>query len=104
MKRRSKPGKAKKAVKSSKSRKAVSRKTVRKVVKSNSAKKPVKKSSRSPKVKLPPGQSLVSEPLEQVTVTCANCGRHFTVVKLPGLSMDGMICQRCELGEIESPE
>ena len=42
--------------------------------------------------------------LEQVTITCANCGRPFTVMKLKGLSLEGTICQRCSLGEMELPE
>ena len=42
--------------------------------------------------------------LEQVTITCANCGRPFKVLKLKGLSLDGTICQRCSLGEMELPE
>ena len=42
--------------------------------------------------------------LEQVTITCANCGRSFTVMKLKGLSLEGTICQRCSLGEMELPE
>ena len=42
--------------------------------------------------------------LEQVTITCANCGRPFKVLKLKGLSLEGTICQRCSLGEMEMPE
>mgnify|MGYP001598686650 CR=1 FL=1 len=42
--------------------------------------------------------------LEQVTITCANCGRPFKVFKLKGLSLEGTICQRCSLGEMELPE
>lgn len=42
--------------------------------------------------------------LEQVMITCANCGRPFKVLKLKGLSMEGTICQRCSLGEMELPE
>ena len=42
--------------------------------------------------------------LEQVTITCANCGRPFKVLKLKGLSLEGTICQRCSLGEMELPE
>lgn len=42
--------------------------------------------------------------LEQVTITCANCGRPFTVMKLKGLSLEGTICQRCSIGEMEMPE
>lgn len=42
--------------------------------------------------------------LEQVTITCANCGRPFKLFKLKGLSLEGTICQRCSLGEMELPE
>ncbi len=42
--------------------------------------------------------------LEQVTITCANCGRPFKVLKLKGLSLEGTICQRCSFGEMELPE
>lgn len=42
--------------------------------------------------------------LEQVTITCANCGRPFKVLKLKGLSLEGTICQRCSLGEMQLPE
>ncbi len=42
--------------------------------------------------------------LEQVTITCANCARPFKVFKLKGLSLEGTICQRCSLGEVELPE
>lgn len=42
--------------------------------------------------------------LEQVTITCANCGRPFKIMKLKGLSLEGTICQRCSLGEMELPE
>ena len=42
--------------------------------------------------------------LEQVIITCANCGRPFKVLKLKGLSLEGTICQRCSLGEMELPE
>ncbi len=51
-----------------------------------------------------PSQSMMFEPLEQVTVSCSNCGRQFNIVKLHGLSMEGMICQRCAIGEVEFPE
>lgn len=42
--------------------------------------------------------------LEQVTITCANCGRPFKLMKLKGISLEGTICQRCSLGEMELPE
>jgi len=42
--------------------------------------------------------------LEQVMITCVNCGRPFKVLKLKGLSLEGTICQRCSLGEMELPE
>ena len=42
--------------------------------------------------------------LEQVTITCANCGRPFKLMKLKGLSLEGTICQRCSFGEMELPE
>ena len=118
MKRRSKPGakarkasrpkaRAKKAGSGARhAKKAKPGNAARRSARASSSRKaaPKKPRSRSPKIRLQPGQSMVSEPLEQVSITCANCGRQFTVVKLPGLSLEGMICQRCELGEIESPE
>lgn len=47
---------------------------------------------------------MMFEPLEQVSVACSNCGRQFNIVKLHGLSMEGMICQRCSIGEVQFPE
>ena len=63
--------------------------------------KGVSSKSRSSRVK---PSSTMFEPLEQVSVTCSNCGRQFNIVKLHGLSTEGMICQRCNVGEIEFPE
>tara|TARA_Y100000310_G_C20703867_1_gene832775 strand:+ start:3964 stop:4107 length:144 start_codon:yes stop_codon:yes gene_type:complete len=47
---------------------------------------------------------MMFDPLEQVTVACSNCKREFNIVKLHGLSTEGMICQRCSVGEIQFPE
>ncbi len=66
--------------------------------------KPAKRRASSPSSDKKTPQSLMFEPLEQVTVACSNCGRQFNIVKLHGLSMEGMICQRCSIGEVEFPE
>ena len=79
----------------------VSKKSVSKRIKRTSKTKSRKKSSS----KLSrPSQSMVFDPLEQVTVICSNCGRNFSIVKLRGLGTEGMICQRCTVGEIDFPE
>ncbi len=61
---------------------------------------------RQPRPPAAPVQRAADEvpTLEQVTVTCANCGRPFKLFKLKGLSLEGTICQRCSLGEMELPE
>ena len=51
-----------------------------------------------------PASSTDIPTLEQVSVTCSNCGKVFKVLKLKGLSMQGIICQRCSLGEMELPD
>ncbi len=110
------------ARKASSTRHKASRKAVRRssrkpkhsrTLKSSSRKK-VSRSSRSSKTarrraSFPSSgkkssQSMMFEPLEQVTVACVNCGRQFNIVKLHGLSTEGMICQRCNIGEVEFPE
>ena len=48
--------------------------------------------------------SLFMEPLEQVTVMCSTCNRKFSIVKIPNLKTEGMICQRCSVGEIQFPD
>ncbi|HIG98203.1 TPA: hypothetical protein HA231_02155 [Candidatus Woesearchaeota archaeon] len=70
-----------------------------------------KKVSRYPVARRQPvavvhGQKAANEvpTLEQVTITCVNCGRPFQVMKLKGLSMAGTICPRCNVGEMEMPE
>jgi hypothetical protein len=50
------------------------------------------------------GEHISFEPLEQVVVSCVNCSREFTIVKLRGLSTDGLVCQRCSMGEMQFPE
>jgi hypothetical protein len=87
---------------------------VRKVSKSSraaKAKPTVKKQSKKEQPAVqesvhPQGQKAADEvpTLEQVTITCANCGRPFKVFKLKGLSLEGTICQRCSFGETELPE
>lgn len=75
--------------------------------------KPVSKRARSatpleaqvePVISDRPASSTDIPTLEQVSVTCSNCGKAFKVIKLKGLSMQGVICQRCSLGEMELPE
>ena len=96
-KARPKKAMARKGSKKTKARKAVKRKARSKL---KLKAEPTK--TRSPRVKT--SQSLMFDPLEQVTVKCSNCGREFNIVKLQGLSTEGMICQRCAVGEIEFPE
>ena len=48
--------------------------------------------------------SFMVESMVQVSVKCVNCGREFSIVKLKGLSTEGMICQRCQVGEMQMPE
>jgi regulator of protease activity HflC (stomatin/prohibitin superfamily) len=93
--------KKKASAKKVKSKKKASIKKAKKVKAKSRKAKRVKKVARSPRVK--PAQTMF-EPLEQVTVNCSNCGRGFNIVKLHGLSTEGMICQRCAVGEIEFPE
>ena len=95
-----------------------SRSSVRKMSASKSSKRMSKKSRKAKprRHQLPRRQKPVSAgvgirkaadevpTLEQVTITCANCGRPFKVFKLKGLSLEGTICQRCSLGEMELPE
>lgn len=64
-----------------------------------------KASIRMPEKSMPLQKAADEVPtLEQVTITCANCGRPFKMFKLKGLNMEGTICQRCSLGEMELPE
>ncbi len=92
------------------SRPAKKSKPARKAVKR--AAKPSKKQARKPERKSKPrGPRITSkaksrtvfQPMEQVTVSCVNCGREFTIVKIPGLSTEGMICSRCSFGEMQLP-
>lgn len=38
---------------------------------------------------------------EEVTITCPGCGKVSRVIKLAGISTEGLICQRCAKGEME---
>ncbi|MBI2141982.1 hypothetical protein HYU15_00655 [Candidatus Woesearchaeota archaeon] len=38
---------------------------------------------------------------EETVVMCPGCGRETKVIKLSGISTEGMLCQRCAKGEIE---
>ena len=49
-------------------------------------------------------ESMLMDPLEQVKVKCSNCNRQFSIVKIPNLKIEGMICQRCSVGEIQFPD
>lgn len=40
---------------------------------------------------------------EEVEFVCANCGKKVKMIKLKGYSTEGLLCQRCSLGE-ERPE
>ena len=87
---------------------------INKKIASRKAKRPELKRSRSKAVRQSKPQPVAHSEfkkaadevptLEQVTITCANCGRLFKVLKLKGLSLEGTICQRCSLGEMELPE
>lgn len=68
--------------------------------------KPVRKAAKPAAAVSAPLQKAAAEvpTLEQVTITCANCGKPFRLFKLKGLSLEGTICQRCSLGEVELPE
>ena len=37
---------------------------------------------------------------EEVIIRCANCGREIRVVKKRGYSTEGILCQRCAMGEV----
>ncbi|MBI2664104.1 hypothetical protein HYX10_02040 [Candidatus Woesearchaeota archaeon] len=100
MRKRAVSGKLRAAARSS-FRKAATKKVSRRAGKSQRAvKRRVRRLSRQ-KIKR---STMMFDPLEQVTVKCENCGRSFNIVKLHGLSTEGMICQRCSVGEIEFPE
>ena len=120
MKKRSRAGKAKKghlgrsgrkprkAVRAAMRKASVSRFSKRRVVRH--AKKHAKKQQRQLRQPKAAASMTVQKAadevptLEQVTITCANCGRPFKLFKLKGLSLEGTICQRCSLGEMELPE
>lgn len=81
--------------------KSVSRKAAR----GRSAKSGSRQAARRPSPPVSTQKAADEIPtLEQVTITCANCGRPFKLMKLKGLSLEGTICQRCSLGEMELPE
>ena len=66
-----------------------------------------KKKAKSKRVRVSSkssSDSFMIEPMVQVSVKCVNCGREFSIVKLSGLSTEGMICQRCQVGEMQLPE
>lgn len=92
--------KVRKSSKSSVRKMRVSKRSSRKAGKARAAKRP--KPSAAPVSSQKAADEVPT--LEQVTITCANCGRPFKVLKLKGLSLDGTICQRCSLGEMELPE
>lgn len=120
MKRHSKAKKAKKTARKAKRKSLKPRKSVRRLKKvkrsiKRTSKRSVKRSKRSvkrsPKSSKQPKkairkntESMVFDPLDQVTVTCSNCGRKFDMVMLHGLTTEGMLCQRCSFGEIQFPE
>ena len=39
---------------------------------------------------------------EEVTVTCASCGKKMKAIKIRGMSMEGMLCQSCGAGDIST--
>ncbi len=104
MKRRSKPkrpakARAKKRVVARHSQK----KSAKQSRKTRSAKRLSHKKSSSSR-RVPKSESIRLEQLEQVTVTCPNCGREYSMVKISGISTEGMVCQRCQVGEQDLPE
>ncbi len=84
-----------------KARRAVSGKSSKRAGRSRRVQKKVQHVRRLSRQK---GEGITFQPLEQVSVACVNCGREFTVVKLRGISSEGMVCQRCSLGETQFPE
>jgi DNA-directed RNA polymerase subunit RPC12/RpoP len=110
MKQRSKAKKVKKTARKTKrkslklAKKSARRsKKIKRSVKINS-KRSLKKSKQPKKLSNKSKGSMVFDPLDQVSVTCSNCGRKFDMVMLHGLSTEGMLCQRCSFGEIQFPE
>ena len=105
MKKRGKAKSAKTKKPSPKPSSKKPKKSVKMSTKKSRGAKPSKKKSRSTRTRVVKSTgSLYVEPMEQVTVACSNCGRTFNIVKLPGLTTEGLICQRCEVGEIQFPE
>ncbi len=39
---------------------------------------------------------------EEITLVCPGCGRQVKMIKLKGLNTEGLLCQRCAEGEIET--
>lgn len=95
----------KKAVKkASKGKKVVSKKAARPSKaapkKAKAAKKVAKSMPKTPKK--PKSQNLDTAGIyEETTITCPGCGRVSKVIKLSGVSTEGLICQRCAKGDIE---
>lgn len=58
------------------------------------AKKPQKKAKGRERPR-----AIVEAAYEEVTYTCASCGRYVTMIKVPGLDVSHFLCQRCEKGE-----
>lgn len=40
---------------------------------------------------------------EEIEFVCPNCGKKVKMIKTPGLSVEGMLCQKCGQGE-EKPD
>ena len=38
---------------------------------------------------------------EEIEFTCANCGKVVRMIKQAGMSAEGLLCQRCSLGEAD---
>lgn len=55
-------------------------------------KKPLKKVKRKAKTYDVPG-------FEEIEFTCANCGKTVKMIKTSDLSTEGMLCQKCGMGE-----
>jgi len=48
------------------------------------------------------GQAGKETDFEEVTFVCSGCGRQVKMIKLKGLGTEGLLCQRCSQGEIET--
>ncbi|MBI2575167.1 hypothetical protein HYV82_04760 [Candidatus Woesearchaeota archaeon] len=80
-------------------RKATKARRAAKAAKRSAAKRP-KPASSKPKARQE--KRYETEGIyEETVIMCPGCGRETKVIKLSGISSEGMLCQRCAKGEIE---